>query len=243
MDMVKKYQESLLCLITDVKFSKGGVLDENAGFSLVVHAREMIKGLPTVIQSSDIKNSRRAFELKSTFINKNSETLLQDIRNFIMHHLGFGNFVYRDSGGRKIAEAKSLKEFEKHINSIPSESLVYHGKRNHFSLWLMARGEIKIAKMIHPVKVTDFKNPGDFRNYLQYVIKKYRNESNTGKIVNFEETALLDESNIVSMGSGALGGKGRGCAFINTLIYNLNFSEIIPGDEHPHTPDSHYRDR
>jgi hypothetical protein len=92
----------------------------------------------------------------------------------------------------------------------------------------MARGEIKIAKMIHPVKVTDFKTPGDFRKYLQYVIKKYRNESNTGKIVNFEETALLDESNIVSMGSGSLGGKGRGCAFINTLIYNLNFSEIIP---------------
>ena len=226
--LVKLYQESLLCLISDVRYNKDGVMDDNAGFSLVTEARGMIKGLPTVIQSSDIKNSRRAFELKSTFINKNSDTLLQDIRNFIMHHLGFGNFVYRDSGGRKIAEAKSLKEFEKHINSIPSESLVYHGKRDHFSLWLMARGEIKIAKMIHPIKVTDFKSPGDFRAYLQYVIKKYRNESNTGKIVIYEETALLDESNIVSMGSGALGGKGRGCAFINTLIYNLNFSEIIP---------------
>ncbi len=227
-EKVEKYQDSLLCLISDVKFTRRGEMDDHAGFSLVAQVREMIKGLPTVIQSFDIKNAQRAFELKSTFINKNSETLLQDVRNFIMHHLGFGNFVYRDSGGRKIAEARSLKEFEKHISSIPSESLVYHGKRNHFSLWLMARGEIKIAKMIHPVKVTDFKNPADFRAYLQYVIKKYRNESNTGKIVNFEGSALLDESNIVSMGSGALGGKGRGCAFINTLIYNLNFSEIIP---------------
>jgi hypothetical protein len=228
MDVVKKYQNSLLCLITDVEFNKGNVMDANAGFSLVVRAREMIKGLPTIIQSSDIKNSKRSFELKSTFINKNSETLLQDIRNFIMHHLGFGNFVYRDSGGREIAEAKSLKEFEKQISSIPNESLVYHGNRNHFSLWLMARGEIKIAKMIQPVKVTDFKNLTDFRNYLQHVIHNYRNESNTGKIVNFEESALLDESNIVSMGTGGLGGKGRGCAFINTLIYNLNLSEIIP---------------
>ncbi len=225
---VKKYQDSLLCVISDVKFTKGGEMDDNAGFSLIAQVKDMIKGLPTVIQSSAIRNSSRAFELKSTFINKNSETLLQDIRNFIMHHLGFGNFVYRDSGGRKIAEAQSLKEFEKHIISIPSESLVYHGKRDHFSLWLMARGEIKIAKMIHPVKMTDFKTPDDFRNYLQYVIKKYRNESNTGKIVNFEGSALLDESNIVSLGSGALGGKGRGCAFINTLIYNLDFSEIIP---------------
>ncbi|MDF1576425.1 MAG: PEP/pyruvate-binding domain-containing protein [Bacteroidales bacterium] len=225
---VGKYQDSLLCVISDVKFPKEDKMDHQAGFSLISQVREMIKGLPTVIQSSDIKNSQRAFELKSTFINKNSETLLQDIRNFIMHHLGFGSFIYRDSGGMKIAEAQSLKEFEKHIDSIPSESLVYHGKRNHFSLWLMARGEIKIAKIIHPVKVTDFKTPDDFRNYLKYVIKKYRNESNTGKIVNFEGSALLDESNIVSMGSGALGGKGRGCAFINTLIYNLNFSEIIP---------------
>jgi len=226
--IVNKYQENLLCLISDVKFKKDGIIDEQAGYSLVRQVRDIVKGLPTIIQSSDIQNSRFAYELKSTFINKNSDTLLQDIKGFISHHLGFGNFVYKDASGRKIAEAKSLKEFEKQIETIPVESLVYHGKRNHFSLWLMARGEIKIAKMIHPVKVTDFKTPVEFRNYLKYVIKKYRNESNTGKIVNFEEAAVLDESNIVSLGTGALGGKGRGCAFINTLIYNLNFSEIIP---------------
>jgi hypothetical protein len=38
----------------------------------------------------------------------------------------------------------------------------------------------------------------------------------------------MDETNIVSLGTGPLGGKGRGCAFINTLIYNLNFPDIIP---------------
>ena len=145
------------------------------------------------------------------------------------HHLGFGNFEYRDPGGKKIAEAKSLKEFEHHIETIPIESIIYHGKRHHFSLWLMARGEIKIAKMIFSVKVTDFKTPEEFRSYLQFVIKKYRNESNAGKMVNFEPSALLDESNIVSLGTGALGGKGRGLAFINTLIYNLNFTEYIQG--------------
>ncbi len=228
LEIVKKHQDNLLCMITDVKFSKDGELDENAGFILVNQVREIIKSLPMVIQSSDIHNAKRAFDLKSTFINKNSETLLQDIRNFISHHLGFGNFVYKDATGKKIAEAKSLKEFEHQLMKIPLESLVFHGKRDHFSLWLMARGEIKIAKMIHPVKVTDFKAPTEFRSYLQYVIKKYRNESNTGKIVNFEESALLDESNIVSLGTGPLGGKGRGCAFINTLIYNINFPDILP---------------
>ena len=227
-EIIDKYGDSLLCLITDVKFSREGKLDEKAGFHLVKHVKSQYRGLPTVIQSSDIQNGRLAFELKSIFINKNSDTLLQDIKSFISHHLGFGNFEYRDPGGRKIAEAKSLKEFEKQIETIPVESLVYHGKRNHFSLWLMARGEIKIAKLINPVKITDFDEPQEFRSYLKYVIKKYRNESNTGKIVNFEESALLDETNIVSLGIGALGGKGRGLAFINTLIYNLNFSDLIP---------------
>ncbi len=228
LETIDSYGENLLCLITDVKFSHEDRLDDQAGFRLVRQVKEKYRSLPTVIQSSDIQNARMAFELKSIFINKNSETLLQDIKSFISHHLGFGNFEYRDPGGRKIAEAKSLKEFEKQVETIPIESLIYHGKRNHFSLWLMARGEIKIAKLIHPVKVTDFKQPQEFRDYLKFVIKKYRNESNTGKIVNFEESALLDESNIVSLGMGALGGKGRGLAFINTLIYNLNFSDLIP---------------
>jgi len=228
-EILKKYGDFLLCLITDVIFQREGIHDEKAGFRLVKYTRDNFRTLPTIIQSSDIQNSRMAFELKSIFINKNSETLLQDIKSFISHHLGFGNFEYRDPGGKKIAEAKSLREFEKQIETIPIESLIYHGKRNHFSLWLMARGEIKIAKMIFPVKITDFKTPQEFRDYLKYVIRKYRNESNSGKIVNFEESALLDESNIVSLGTGALGGKGRGLAFINTLIYNLNFSERLSG--------------
>ena len=228
MDIFDKYKEHLLCLITDVKFTREGQLDDEAGFRLVRQVREQLKGLPTVIQSSDIQNSHKAFELKSVFINKNSETLMQDIESFIRHHLGFGNFVYKDSSGKTIAVAKTLKEFESHIDTIPAESIFYHGKRNHFSLWLMARGEIKIAKMIHPVKVTDFKDPQEFRKYLKYVIRKYRNETNIGQVIPFEEEAILDETNIVSLGTGALGGKGRGLAFINTLIYNLNFSEIIP---------------
>ena len=226
--ILKKQQENLLCLISDVKFQKEGKLDNEAGFKLVKHIKTILPDLPVIIQSSDASNTDKAYDLHSIFINKNSESLLQDIKGFISHYLGFGNFVYKNAKGKKIAEAKSLKEFEHHLEIIPIESLVYHGMRNHFSLWLMARGEIKIAKMINPVKVSDFKTHDEFREYMKFVIKKYRNEGNVGRIVNFEEQAILDETNIVSLGTGALGGKGRGLAFVNTLIYNLNFSDIIP---------------
>jgi hypothetical protein len=226
--VIEKYRDNMLCLITDVKFEKGGFLSNDAGFELVEYVRGIVSDLPVIIQSSQIENEKKAYELKAAFINKNSESLLLDVKGFISHHLGFGNFVYRDSSGKKIAVAQTLKEFDKLIDSIPAESLVYHGRRNHFSMWLMARGEIKIAKMIHPVKVTDFTSSQEFRSYLKYVISKYRNESQTGKVVNFEESAELDETNIMSLSTGALGGKGRGLAFINTLVYNVNFNEIVP---------------
>lgn len=227
-NIIEKYKDNLLSLITDVKFEKNRVLSNSAGFELVEYVRGIVSDLPVIIQSSEIENEKKAYELKAAFINKNSESLLLDIKGFISHHLGFGNFVYRDASGKKIAVAQTLKEFDKLIESIPAESLVYHGRRNHFSMWLMARGEIKIAKMIHPVKVTDFSSSMEFRSYLKYVISKYRNESQTGKVVNFEESAELDETNIMSLASGALGGKGRGLAFINTLVYNVNFNEIVP---------------
>jgi len=228
MRIAKKYKDDLLCLITDVKLERNGEPDDQAGISLVRQIREELISLPVVIQSSDIENSHKAFELKSTFINKNSDTLIQDIESFIRHNLGFGNFIYKDNTGKTLAVARTLREFESLIDIIPIESLIYHGKRNHFSLWLMARGEIKIAKMIQPVRVTDFKTPQELMNYLKFVIRKYRNETNIGKVVNFEDTAIPDETNIVSLGTGALGGKGRGLSFINTLIYSLNFGDIIP---------------
>ena len=45
---------------------------------------------------------------------------------------------------------KSLKEFERHLKTIPDESLLHHARKDHFSLWLMARGEIQAAKILSP---------------------------------------------------------------------------------------------
>jgi len=227
-EIISKYRDNMLSLITDVSFDREGKNDSEAGIKLVEYVKKHVKDLPIIIQSSDVENENKAYELKATFINKNSETLQQDIKSFIKHYLGFGNFVYRDQKGRQIAVAKSLKEFENHLKTIPEESLIYHARKNHFSLWLMARGEIRVAKIINPAKVTDFNHANELRRYLVQVIQRFRNEKKKGKIIPYEESALLDESNIVSLSGGNLGGKGRGLAFINTLIYHYEFEKYLP---------------
>jgi len=227
-EILDKYREYLLCLITDVKYECQGKLDENAGEKLVKYIRGVLKDLPIVIQSSDPENSQIAFDLRATFIDKNSESLLEEFKSFIVHYLGFGNFIYRNQAGAQIAIAKSLREFEAHLKTIPDESLFYHAKKDHFSLWLMARGEIQVAKIINPKKVTDFDTPQGLREYLLEVIQQFRNEQNRGKIIPFEESAIPDESNVVSLMEESLGGKGRGVAFINTLIFNYDFTQHVP---------------
>lgn len=228
MEVAIRYQDNLLCLITDVKFFRNGELDSNAGVDLVKEIKKKAPYLPTVMQSSNPDNAQKAYSLKASFINKNSDSLIQDFKSFITHYLGFGNFIYRNKEGVQIAQARSLKEFENQLRTIPDESLIYHGKKDHFSLWLMARGEIQAAKVLNPHKVSDFDNPKQMREYLLDVITKFRNEQNRGKIIAFEESAILDESNIVSLSSGSLGGKGRGVAFINSLINNYDFGQHIP---------------
>lgn len=227
-EIIDKLKSYILCLISDMKFNKDGELNKDAGIELVNYARKQIKDLPTIIQSSDPENADKAYELKASFINKNSETLLQDFKSFLTYYLGFGNFIYRNSKGHQIAIARSLKEFESRLKTIPAESLLYHATKNHFSLWLMARGEIQIAKIIQPARVDDFDTPEKLRDYLIDTINKYRYEQNKGKVIPFEETVMLDEKNIITLSAGALGGKGRGLAFISTLVYNIDFEKILP---------------
>lgn len=227
-DIFERYKEFLLCLITDVKYHKNGKLTETAGFELVNYVKNQIHDLPTVVQSSDDINEAKARDLKAIFINKNSETLIQDIKSFISHYLGFGNFIFRNSKGNKLAIAENLRQFIKQLEKINSESLIYHARKNQFSLWFMARGEIRIAKAIAPYKVSDFDSAEEIRNYLLSIINKLRNEQNKGQIVEFSEADALDEENIIRMGTGSLGGKGRGLAFVNTLLYNFDFSQLLP---------------
>ena len=229
LDVFNRYKEYLLCLISDVQFYRNGRLNASAGFALVNYVKKVMKDLPVIIQSSKIEYSRDAYELKTVFINKNSESLLQDIKTFISYYLGFGNFVYKDANGKTIAVARNLKEFERNLSTVPVESIVHHARRNHFSLWLMARGEIKLAKVLAPYRISDFDTSEHLREYLIEVIRKYREEQKRGKILDFDEVTVVDENNVVSLVEGSLGGKGRGLAFINTLLFNFDFETHIPG--------------
>ncbi len=226
MAIFEKYKDFLLCVISDVEFERNGRMDKKAGIRFIQYIQSHILNLPIILQSSEKSNEQVARKLNVSFINKNSETLLNDLKNFLTFYLGFGDFIFRDKEGKQIAVARSMREFESLLPVIPDETFYLHASENQFSLWLMARGEIELARTLNPLRVDDFKYIKESKAYFIETIKKYKEDKKRGKLLDFDETASLDEKNIVSFGAGSLGGKGRGLAFINALVYNLDFSAI-----------------
>ena len=227
--IINSYKKYILCVISDVKFEKNGVDDEDAGIELLKYASESFKFfVPLLLQSHDISNASRAKSVGADFINKNSESLSMDILNFLYRRLGFGNFIFKSQEGKPLAEANNLENFQKLFREIPAEALLYHGSRNSFSTWLMARGEINMAEKLRPVKTKDFKSAEDLRQFCLNTFKEVRFEELKGTIVNFKPTMVHSNQLIVRLAKGSLGGKGRGIAFICNFIENINFKKLIP---------------
>jgi hypothetical protein len=96
-----KYKDFMLCVISDVEFERAGKTDKRAGVKFIKYAKSHIIDLPVILQSSDDSNKRIANIMNVSFINKNSETLLNDIKKYLISFLGFGNFTFRDKQGQQ----------------------------------------------------------------------------------------------------------------------------------------------
>lgn len=227
--IINSYRRYMLCVISDVKFEKDGKEDGDAGIELLKYAKGTLKyPMPVLLQSQEIANAQRAKEINADFINKNSESLSMDILNFLYRRLGFGSFVFKGMDGKPITEAANLNEFQQKFREIPAEALFYHGKRNSFSMWLMARGEINMAELLRPVKTEDFDSAEELRQFCLEVFKTVRFEKLKGTIVNFDPALVNSNRLITRMAKGSLGGKGRGIAFICNFIENIDFQKLIP---------------
>lgn len=227
--LFKKYKKYLLGIVSDIQFSKGGVIDESAGIQLAKIIKKEFKDLPILLQSSDDSNLKRANECDAGFLNKRSPTLLNELGTFINQNFGFGDFVFRLPNGTKLDRARNFKEMQKCVARIDIRSLVYHAERNHFSNWLMARTEFGLAARLRPRKVSEFKNKKEFRAYLVQTLKDFRHERQIGVITDFSRDHYDGQAEFLRIGEGSLGGKGRGLAFVNNLINRFPVYNAFPG--------------
>ncbi|MEW6550261.1 MAG: PEP/pyruvate-binding domain-containing protein [Spirochaetota bacterium] len=223
------YESNLLTIITDLRFPRGGVHDEESGFDFLAMAKSRIPDLPVLVQSSEPRIRDKAYRLGASFADKNSESLEMELASYLQANLGFGAFRFSTPQGKEISRAKNMKEFIEILHVLPPESLAYHAERNHFSAWLMARGEIQMAKVLKPYQLADFPDITAMRDFIVKILDTVRKEKSRGVVPHFDESMMKEENSVSRLVDGSLGGKGRGLIFIHSLLENLDFSRYIDG--------------
>ena len=213
----EQHRNNLLGVIVDAAFPKGGIVDTSAGFEIARLLRERTPDLPILMQS-EAQNSAQADSLKLAFIDKQSPTLFADLKDFMQQHLGFGDFVFLHPDGTVLSRVPNLRTMEWAIQAVSEEYLMPNISRNDFYTWLMARTEFELAEAVRNLVRTTADNKGSFRQRLLSTLRAFRQRSVTGVVTEYSSRTFEGRAGFVRIGDGSLGGKGRGLAFINSLI-------------------------
>ena len=214
-----KYSNNVLGIVSDVSFKHNGVKDKKAGIEFCSYVREHDEFVPIIIESSEIENQTMALNLNACFLDKNSKKLPVDLRKTILRNFGFGDFEFVDpDSGEVLYTVRNLKDLQNTIMSVPDDSLYFHGSRNHISRWLYSRAMFPIAELLRRKAFTDISESQEVRELIFNAIVQYRKMKNRGVVAVFKRDRFDKYSNFARIGQGSLGGKGRGLAFIDSLI-------------------------
>jgi CheY-like chemotaxis protein len=224
-----EHRDYLLGVISDVEFPHQGQLTPDAGFELARLIREQQPDVPILLQSSRPQFEARARGLGFSFLRKRSPTLLADLRRFMVEQFAFGDFVFRLPDGVEVDRASDLKTLEEKLHTVPAESIAYHGERNHFSTWLIARTEFALAHRLRPRRVSEFPSLEHLRRDLIGSIAEYRREQGEALVNDFDRAGFDASSHFFSrIGGGSLGGKARGLAFVRRLLQQHDVRHRFP---------------
>ena len=221
------YRDDILGVISDVEFPRDGQRAVDAGLEFARMVRAPCPDVPILLHSSRPENEVRARDAGADFLLKGSPVLLQELRRFMVDYFGFGPFVFRTADGREVGRALDLRGLEEKLHDVPVESVVYHAERNHFSKWLKARTEFRLAHRLRPRTVSEFAGGEGLRRHLIDSITEYRRERGEAVVADFDrETFAPGEpwpgtggtGGFHRLGGGSLGGKARGLAFMRRLL-------------------------
>ncbi len=228
LSLYERYRKDLLGVILDAFFPRAGKVDRSAGLDFARMVRQETPGIPMLMQSNSA-NAAIADSLGVEFLNKNSPSLLLELREFMQAHLGFGEFIFRMPGGELVSRAGDLRSLEWALRAIPDDCLMYHVGRGDFSTWLMARTEFELAETVSQIAKGHCESCEDVRGLMLQALAAHRARSRAGVVVDFSHRSFEGKSGFVRIGTGSLGGKGRGLAFINSLFNTYKIEGRIPG--------------
>lgn len=220
-DLYQKYKNNMLGVITDISFKKNGEKTPRVGFELCEMIRREKKDMPFIVESSEESNRKIAEQLNLYFINKNSKTMHRELRTAISDYFGFGDLVFSNPNtGEEECRVRNLKDLQDSIFKISDDLLYEQLSHNKISQWLYSRAMFPLAEFLRDISIgqNNAENIQRARQIIFGAIVAYRKTKNRGVVAIFQKDRFDQYSNFARIGNGSLGGKGRGLAFIDSMI-------------------------
>lgn len=224
------YEENILGIITDLTFpSPYG--RENAGEYLIKTIREKNKNVPILLQSTEERGKMVADKYEAAFLSKLSPDRYYILEEYFTNNYGFGPFIFRNpSSGEEEYRATNMKELQEGIKNVSIECFSYHSHRDDFSRWLRSQSLYTLSGIIRPISIKeDDSDREEIRDLLYNTIKEYRKERAIGSIAEFKRESYDETNFFTRLGSGSLGGKGRGLAFLIMEMKASHMRKKYPG--------------
>lgn len=226
--LYEKYKSNIIGIISDIGFviHRGDPSEKekiDAGIDLCRHVREDNATLPFLMQSSQESMRSVAQGLGVGFVLKSSRTLTHEVSDYIGREFGFGDFIVTDPHtGQDTARARDLYEFEKVIRDISDESLKALADKNYVSRWLYGRGLFAIGDLFRQITICTEEDVARVRDMNLRMIHDYRINQGLGVVAQFDPLTYNDAIWFARIGTGSLGGKARGLAFLNHILHKYN---------------------
>ena len=143
--------------------------------------------------------------------------------------MGFGDFIARDPRtGKEIARASDLEGFERIISSISPAAFRRLSDNNYLSKWLFARGLFSVGRPVSALKIQDDSDIENIRQTNIRLIHDYRINQALGVVAKYAPDTYNDTIWFARCGNGAMGGKGRGLAFLNHMLQKHDLYDHWP---------------
>lgn len=223
-ELYQRYSKNIIGVISDVGFvihkgdpSSAEKLD--AGVDLCKLIRKDNPTMPFLMQSSQESMRQTANKLKVGFVIKQSKTLTEEVSEYIEQEFGFGDFIARDPRtGREIDRASDLEGLERIISTISPAAFRRLSDNNYLSKWLFARGLFSVGRPVSALKIEDDADIEHIRQTNIRLIHDYRINQALGVVARYSPDTYNDTIWFARCGDGAMGGKGRGLAFLNHVL-------------------------
>jgi hypothetical protein len=149
--------EDVVCLITDIFFSKGNELQSDAGRDLIRLVNKRFPRIPVIIASK----TKEARELQSLgfVLPKGDPGSLEKLKEYILNFTGMGDFLISDDDGRELRRAGNIREIYGILLDAEKDTqeacrlrqiLENYADKDKFSTWLYMHSYRELGDRLRP---------------------------------------------------------------------------------------------